>query len=448
MRMKRILLVISCFIVLFTLCIPVQAQNVVTVADTDIYLFNPMPNKGQDLHMRNYGSGLSCGPLPIGLVLQQYVPQDTVTVYGVALTMRNYYRNGSFDNIVPTYRAVMLERAAGTTDVIYHHPSNPIVPITIERALQYVDSVTLLPNNIKQCLFRYEVERPAPPHTSDLPCVEFYFNKPRKINRMADTFYVGREFFLGDTTFYPSELIVQYNPTPPTCEWWYLGYWDTTRFSELHEGNGLYYWGFAFPIIGFRCKPIDEENYSLLLSDVSVDGITVRWYCDEEGVSYNVRATSTDGSIDTIAVTDDSVYTFHGLPTNKCYNVHVRKQCRYATVNYDTIVYSPWTTERVSFVLGDTTGTGGGGTGGEGIIVAGGVDFTVSPNPASQRVEVTSPQPMTCIEVVDAMGRVVKSFVQANEGKATLDVSLLPVGAYLLRIHTSAGLSCQKLLVR
>ena len=205
--MKRILLVISCFIVLFTLCIPVQAQNVVTVADTDIYLFNPMPNKGQDLHMRNYGSGLSCGPMFGGLMLQQYVPQDTVTVYGIALTMRNTNQNGSFDNIIPTYRAVMMERAAGTTDDDRY--------TVVERALQYVDSITLHPDNIKQCLFRYDVERPAPPHFDDYPCVEFYFNTPRKINRMTDTFYVGREYFdYSDTTFYPSEFVMQYNAPP------------------------------------------------------------------------------------------------------------------------------------------------------------------------------------------------------------------------------------------
>ena len=90
-----------------------MAQDIVTRADTDIYMFNPLP-MGNDL--RGRASYSACGPLYGGIMVQQYVPQDTVTVYGVALTMRNKNNKGSFININPTYRAVLMQRAAGTED--------------------------------------------------------------------------------------------------------------------------------------------------------------------------------------------------------------------------------------------------------------------------------------------------------------------------------------------
>ena len=282
---------------------------------------------------------MECGPFWGGIQLQQYIPQDTVTVYGVALTMRNTYHNGSFVNIIPTYRAVMMERAAGMPD------SNEYGGIF--RPLQYVDSITLQRENIKQCLFRYEFERPGAPHISDLPCVEFYFNTPMKINRMTDTFYVGREYFgPSDTTFFPSEFIGLYDNPPITCKFWGVAYGDTTRFYE-HTAHNEYLWGFAFPIIGFRCKPVD----SLQLTGVYYSGATVQWRSVEEGATYNVRLTSSDGSIDSTVVTSDTSCTFYQLPQYKRYNIQVRKQCHYATVNYDTTVYSP--AANSSFVLGD-----------------------------------------------------------------------------------------------
>ena len=519
--------------------IPVQAQEVVTVADTDIYMFNPMPNKGQDLHMRDYGSGLSCGPMLGGFKLQQYVPQDTVTIYGVALTMRNTYQNGSFDSINPKgYRAVMMERATGTSD-------DDTYPYFITRTLQYVDSITLHPDNIKQCLFRYDVERPAPPHFDDYPCVEFYFNTPMKINRMTDTFYVGREFFApdvisGEITFYPSEFVMQYNAPPLTCEWWTLGWWDTTQFNQL-TGVGYTYWGFAFPIIGFRCKPVD----SLQLIGVYNSGATVQWHSVEEGAIYNVRLTSSDGSIDSMVVTTDTIFTFYQLPQYKRYNIQVRKQCHYATVNYDTMVYSPWMTANNGFILGngcpsvqnmqveqlgdtvtvtwddftaysrvllrygpvnlpqtdwqevnvtgdtmytitdllpgarygvtmqsyceynetetpwcavkyfyttDTVSGGGDDSTHSDIVMAGGVDFAVSPNPVHGVVEVTLPQPLETdgvLSLYDLGGREVRqTAVPAGSSRVTLDTEGCPAGAYLLKLISPQGIATRRLLVK
>lgn len=438
-------------ILLAILCIPTQAQfvglDVVTLADSNLYMFNPKPDKSQGLHPRV--AGLSCGPMYGGYMLQQYVPQDTVIVYGVALTMRNTLRNGSFDSIHQTYRAVLMQRANGMPD-----------QYGVIRPLEHVDSITLNPANIKQCLFRYDWDLSA--SYANLPCVEFYFNKPKKINQMTDTFYVGRMYFdESDTVFYPSEFSGLYNTDPRTCEFWSLGYADTTCFYKRSER----YWGFAFPIIGFRCKPLDEVYHSLLLTDVTNDGATVHWYSAEEGTTYNVRLTSADGSVDSVVITTDSSYTFHSLPYNKRYKIQVRKQCHYATYNYDTTVYSPWTTNTSTstFTLGvdttssgiDTTGGGGGGGGidttSTGIVMVGNNVFTLNPNPVHGVVEVTLTQPLATnatLTLYDLGGREVRrQFLPAGSQHASFDTEGCPTGTYILKLLTPQGVASRRLVV-
>ena len=77
MRKHFIFVVVLLFCALF-----VDAQDVVTVGDTNIYMFNPVP---QNMKMR------TGNVFPNGILVQQYIPDDTVTVYGVALTFKNQY---------------------------------------------------------------------------------------------------------------------------------------------------------------------------------------------------------------------------------------------------------------------------------------------------------------------------------------------------------------------
>ena len=72
---------------------------------------------------------------------------------------------------------------------------------------------------------------------------------------------------------------------------------------------------------------------------------------------------------------------------------------------------------------------------------------SVSPNPATGSAEVLSSFGMSRVEVFNAAGRKVMD-LKAEGLKATLDVSKLPSGAYLLRIHTPQGMTTKKLVVR
>ena len=327
-------------LVLGMICVSASAQfrDMVTLQDTDVYMFNPLPS---DLVR---GKSFSyAGTLLLGLNVQQYIPHDNVTVYGIALTLRSWTgANIIYQN--PNYHAVLMQRAQGVPDSIldYHNPGSNPVHITF-RTLSYLDSMPL--DTTQQSMyftkFRYEFYGQNKPFDT-VTCYELYFDNPQV---MTDTFYVGRKMI--DV----SNLAAEYSGFKPITSYiryfWYSGLLDTTMFSD-HNPND---WGFVFPIIGFHCNPLDEENHSLLLTDITNNGATVHWYSVEEGATYNVRVSSVDGSVDTVVVTTDSSYTFSGLPTNTRYTVQVRKQCYYATASYDTTVYSPWTSSS-SFLLG------------------------------------------------------------------------------------------------
>ena len=69
------------------------------------------------------------------------------------------------------------------------------------------------------------------------------------------------------------------------------------------------------------------------------------------------------------------------------------------------------------------------------------------PNPATDRVKVLSSFGLRRVEVYNAAGARVRE-VEARGYTATLRVDDLPEGAYLLRIHTPAGNTTKKLIVR
>ena len=62
-------------------------------------------------------------------------------------------------------------------------------------------------------------------------------------------------------------------------------------------------------------------------------------------------------------------------------------------------------------------------------------------------MEVTSSLPMARLVVADALGHSLLDR-PATGHKATLDVSRWPAGAYLLQVHTDAGVASRKLLVQ
>jgi hypothetical protein len=72
---------------------------------------------------------------------------------------------------------------------------------------------------------------------------------------------------------------------------------------------------------------------------------------------------------------------------------------------------------------------------------------SLQPNPASERVKVTSSFGLQGIEIYNAAGARVRE-ERASGYTATLDLGTLAEGAYLVRVHTPAGSTTKKLVVQ
>ncbi len=66
-------------------------------------------------------------------------------------------------------------------------------------------------------------------------------------------------------------------------------------------------------------------------------------------------------------------------------------------------------------------------------------EITIQPNPASDRIEVSSLQPMQYLEILDNTGRLVKSYEANNGTIETLDISEIQDGIYMLIIRSASG---------
>lgn len=193
-------------------------------------------------------------------------------------------------------------------------------------------------------------------------------------------------------------------------------------------------WGVAFPIIGFRCGPMEEY----WVDSLAADSALVRWRKVEQGTLFNVRLVGSDGS-DTTYVTADTSLALGGLADTVRYNVMLRKQCRYTTTNYDTTVYGAWLST-LSFGHGPEAGVG--------VAAVQGEAFFLVPNPARERVSVVLPASMQGgrLSVLDMAGRE-RMALPVQDPVEDLDVSALSPGIYLVRITTARDVSTRRLLV-
>ena len=363
---------------------------------------------------------------PMNRLLQEYVSSDTVTVYGVAITIETTH--GDFPSNNRDIHAFLYRRVGpsfATSSTQYYE-------------FQPVDTVTLYRSHPRFCWFLYE-DSCDEKNTYLAPCYEFYFDTPEQINRMIDTFYVGRHReYSPNSGFSTREYGARYDNSLPAHIYADVSQSQTdNNYFKLRDWYDEKRWGWAFPIIGFRCGPIQWDT----LDSYTGDNAVVRWRSVEEGTIYNVRLVGEDGS-DTTYITSDTTFTFTQLSDSVRYNVMLRKQCHYATSNYDTTVYGPWLST-IAFGGIDTTG---GGT--EGIVVPEKVPFSIVPNPAQGSVQVVLPKSATGgqLSLCDLTGRelMVRTVVRTE---MELDISTLPTGTYLVKLTTPQGVSTKRLVV-
>lgn len=425
--MKRFCLILIAFVAYFNASAQVnvpdasgvyestRVYDVVTDTDSCYYFTTPKPC------IKPVQQGWLAG---YSRLVQQYVTNDTLTIYGVAFTVYNdnqghnpYHANQTH------FRAIV--------NSLREHTSNPAYYL-YDYIMDTEDTVTMNRAHPRFCWFQYKdgcnVEK-----SMTVPCYELYFDTPDHINLMTDTFYVGYEWSV-EQSFCPQLYGGEFdNSLPGTL---YGAFTQMVGDSAYRNFN--YYdqklWGVAFPIVGFRCGPMEEYWVDSLAADSAV----VRWRRVEQGTKFNVRLVGSDGS-DTTYVTADTALALGGLSDTVLYNVMLRKQCRYATTNYDTTVYGAWLST-LTFGRdpdGDTTA---------GIGAAQIPTFDLVPNPARETVSVvlSGTKRSGRLSVLDMAGRELVS--RRVEGPvAVLDVSALPAGVYLVRLATDTDVSTRRL---
>lgn len=315
-----------------------------TISDTDsCYLFT---------HPKPCFIHTACKRFMGRQVLQEYITNQSVTVYGVAVTMVNTCSEYPISDNNP-YIMAKLMCCIG--------PS-PLTSLSGYYSMQKVDTVSFSRSHPRFCWFWYNDEKcntdsiQNNPCINDssacpefVPCYEMYFDTPQQINVMTDTFYVGIELPFNTPYFHPWYYGGRYSGTLPSHLYFSNGqYVDFGDGTGIEMGDNYIYhfdqcagetrvWGIAFPIIGFRCGVM--KNY--WLEEYGGHYAIVKWRSTEPGTVFHVRLVGEDGS-DTTIVTQDTSYVFNWLSDSVRYNVKLRKQCHYCTSNYDTTVYSSW----------------------------------------------------------------------------------------------------------
>lgn len=150
-----------------------QVYDTVTDADNFYYYSMPKPCINPNLSLEAPLSGIG------QILLQEYVPTDTMTIYGVAVTLTTGYGCGPINDTMPI-RALIMS------------PLGPS-PYSYYYSMQPVDTVSLSRSHPRFCWFLYEDDCNGK-DSLVAPCYEFYFDTPSQMNSVTDTFYVGYEW--------------------------------------------------------------------------------------------------------------------------------------------------------------------------------------------------------------------------------------------------------------
>lgn len=326
MKKKYFVSLVWAIFVCFSLCAqtPLYDSTRVydTVTDADPWYFFSSPKPCIEPTTYEFAPG--------HILVQEYVTSNILTVYGVALTLKDQLNREIYqsDTII---QAILLT------------PAGPTANTTLGGlyTMNLVDSVTLNRAHPRFCWFLYENDCIGK-ETEVRPCYELYFDTPMQIDWALDTFYVGLERF-NSSAFLPCYYGGRYSNSLQGHLWWGIGAQDGgytgnyDGFSNLNNASYEKLWGVAFPIIGFRCGPIKQY----WLNSYVVGSRTLNWPNTEEGTEYAVRIVGEDGS-DTTILTTDTTMVLPPLSDSVRYNIMLRRQCHYATSNYDTTVYSDW----------------------------------------------------------------------------------------------------------
>ncbi len=203
---------------------------------------------------------------------------------------------------------------------------------------------------------------------------------------------------------------------------------DSCTYLMKYVGN----WGGIFPIIGFRCDSVVRG-----LRSYASQGM-VLWN-DYPTERYQVAVGYGNKPVDSafaVFTTTDTVVNLDTMPHGVTLGVWVRSMCRYTTSTYDTVVWGPWS--NMAVVNMPVSGID---------IVESGVDFVLSPNPAAGTVRLTCEEAVQKVEMLDVAGRRVLMRRGPLPADGLIDLRPFPSGIYTVHVTTPSGIGIQRLVV-
>ena len=448
---------------MYFVSLPVPAQDTVQYPMDCYYYFKPITTAYRmPYSFMAYGNPV-CPAI-------YYKTDDTITVYGVALT---YFIVDKKNFIFDFYDSVPLEfnptllvptkcvdstlsQGEGWEDVARVDSICKAGCVSRVARISTTDTNTLR----KEITFRYKYDYPTS-GTWDVHCTEFYFDVPHRLN---DTFYIATEPIYPPGSHYHAFATIS---VADTVKRDYLVYISQQSFQHMayetqieclgtdNFSNGPFGsngttsgWGGYFPIVKLRCTPV--KGLSLMGQGKGWARIGWRRFVDE-GISYDLELVKykTGSGGDTVVLDDtlllsltDTAHLLADLDLGGHYAYRVRKHCRYATVAYDTTVASEWTPRKYFDI--DTYDW-------ESVDNAPAADFGLSPNPAHGAATLALRQPADAdarVEVTDALGRTVLAQpLPAGADRVTLDLSRLSAGTYLVKVLTPRATASHRLIV-
>ena len=355
--------------------------------------------------------------------MNDFLPNNTSLLPGSFVYFIHYYIPFQATQPTPIY---------GIATVGHTCDDDPLFFYLLDSTLEVLDSVHISTRDVKCHVDMYPMHDY---HGSVKECRELYFDKP---NIVTGNFYiVDRYFRIPDhPTFflycdnYPDSIP---NPVVVAND---NGYFDTMYHN----------WISTFPIVQpdriMPCPPVTglrvtrQGNYNVALA----------WDNIGDSVVYQLLF---DG--DTIQTTDTTVSRYAlAVDSSQHYMATVRYACPHrANCQYHPDpIYSDWSDTLDIFLYGPGPGTTPtDSTDTVSIYAPGAIEGCVSvlPDPVHNHAEVLSSFGVSRVEVYSAAGLKAMD-VKAEGFKATLDVSKLPSGTYLLRIHTQQGVVTKKLV--
>ena len=264
-------------------------------------------------------------------------------------------------------------------------------------------------------------------------CTEVYFHRPWL---MTDTFYVVGRFNYDDTVRHRSQKLYHFHDSVgPQRIGYSSGDGVPARYYPYpypFQNNNDFLWGWDFPILEpdrTRCR-----RPSGLRMRERGNGWAVLQWNSGSGDSYRVTVEGPDDTV--VYETADTTLRLDSLVPDASYWVKLQSLCRYQHYSYDSTLLNPGVAQFGFRNL--ITGVSGADAD---------LRVEVYPNPASGCLvlEAGDDSPVRAV-LTDLGGREVMAV--DFRATATLDVSRLAAGPYLLRLTTPAATTVRKVVVQ